>query len=428
MNKNGIKNWTILIYASGNNELAPEIWKSKIDAEKFGSKDQVNVIMQIGRESRQLVKMIRPSDLLPEEEESWTGVRRYYILNTKSILLKDLGKINTADPHKLYDFIKWGIETYRAKHYMVILAGHGVSFIAVMPDLSQSMPYMMGVPQMCKVLNMIGQDTGVKIDILVLDMCKMNTIEIINELGRKKDNTVQNVITYIRDGPLSGLPYDKLICSIEQSNNDNDIVSVIKSIINGINLNLVAIEINHKKLNKIKEIVNSLAYSYLTNDKYKEKTPYELINNLDNELPWYRQAIELQNSLSSLIIYSKKVSFIKGNIIDITTNQLSIVNELNIFVLIYYSLNFSEKNHWFYVLTNKSLDDKINFNMAIPLEPMIMEPTGLRNIIWTMNPSLNEEEKQFLLDELFSYKNWNCNNLSAKLIQQTQKALFVVNS
>lgn len=28
------KEWTILIYANGNNELEPEIWESKLDAEK----------------------------------------------------------------------------------------------------------------------------------------------------------------------------------------------------------------------------------------------------------------------------------------------------------------------------------------------------------------------------------------------------------
>lgn len=121
-----------------------------------------------------------------------------------------------ADPHNLYKFIKWGIETYPAKHYMLILAGHGASYIAVMPELSQDMPYMLGVPQMCKVINMILKDTGIKIDILVLDMCFMNSLEIMYELGSKESNCVKNVLTYIKDGPLSGLPYDKLIYNVER--------------------------------------------------------------------------------------------------------------------------------------------------------------------------------------------------------------------
>lgn len=273
MKKNRIKNWTILIYADGNNELEPEIWKSKLDAEKVGSSDNINVIMQIGRASRQLAKIIRPFDSIPEENEHWTGVRRYYIQISASILISDLGKINMADPHNLYNFIIWGIKTYPSKHFMLILAGHGVSFIAAMTDLSQDIPYAMGIPQMCRVLNMIQKDTGVKIDILVLDMCCMNTIEILYELGKKEDHTVENVLTYIKAGPLDGLPYDKLIYSIEQNHAENNLFFVIKSIIDTIDLNLVAIKINHGKLKKIKKIVNRLAYSYLTSEEHKDKPP-----------------------------------------------------------------------------------------------------------------------------------------------------------
>ena len=36
------KEWTVLIYANGINELEPDIWKSKIDAEKSGSGENVN--------------------------------------------------------------------------------------------------------------------------------------------------------------------------------------------------------------------------------------------------------------------------------------------------------------------------------------------------------------------------------------------------
>lgn len=56
MKKTNIKQWTLLIYANGNNELEPEIWRSKLDAEKVGSSDNINVIMEIGREYPQLEK------------------------------------------------------------------------------------------------------------------------------------------------------------------------------------------------------------------------------------------------------------------------------------------------------------------------------------------------------------------------------------
>lgn len=73
------KNWTVLIYLNGNNDLEPEMWQAKLAAEKIGSNHEVNVLIQIGRENQQLSKIIRPVDVLPVADEKWTGVRRYYV-------------------------------------------------------------------------------------------------------------------------------------------------------------------------------------------------------------------------------------------------------------------------------------------------------------------------------------------------------------
>ena len=51
------KQWTLLIYANGNNDLEPEMWQAKLGAEKTGSSHNVDVIMQIRRENQQLIKV-----------------------------------------------------------------------------------------------------------------------------------------------------------------------------------------------------------------------------------------------------------------------------------------------------------------------------------------------------------------------------------
>ena len=196
MSSNNIKGWTVLIYANGNNELEPEIWESKIDAEKSGSSENINVVMQIGRVPRHMVEIMRPKAPLPDEGENWTGVRRYYISNAGSELISDLGRINMADPRILYDFIKWGFESYPSKRRMLVVGGHGFSFVAIMTDFSQDVPYMMGVPQMCRTINAALKETGAALDILVLDACYMNSIEIIYELGKKKECPAKYVDLY----------------------------------------------------------------------------------------------------------------------------------------------------------------------------------------------------------------------------------------
>lgn len=166
MDKNALKEWTILNYANGNNEYEPEMYRALKDSEMAECNEKINIVMEIGRIDREVVRIIRPSEKIMDDYEMWTGVRRYVVNHNKSELIEDLGSVNMADPKSLYDFIIWGIKNYPAKHYALILGGHGASFVGTLTDYSQESPYIMGTAEMCKAVNMILKDTGCKIDIL----------------------------------------------------------------------------------------------------------------------------------------------------------------------------------------------------------------------------------------------------------------------
>jgi hypothetical protein len=415
------KNWTILIYSDGNNELAPEMWAAKIKAEKIGSSDKINIIMQIGSESQFLVKIIRPSFDF-QNGDFLTGVRRYYIEKPKSLLIEDLKKTNMAHPHTLYNFIFWGIKSYPSDHLMVILSGHGFSFVAAMTDLSQEAPYVMGISQMCKVINMVQKNTGVKIDILVLDMCYMNTIEVLYELGKSKNHSVNNILTYVKDGPIQGLPYDILLSAVEDNADNKDTSTILKTIVDKINLNLVSIKINHGKLKKAKKLLNNLAYSYLTTEDEKSIDPYTLLYNPNPTYSWYPKVIELKKNLNELILYSKNSS--KNNLIDIVTEKMLLTNtEIGHYVLLYYQLSFSKNNYWLYILTNKSIGEKLflnRINDSIKLEPIFLPPLAIPRNIRIMNPLLKEHDIQILSSKLFQYKKWEESEILNKVMIQDQ--------
>ncbi|AKA70501.1 clostripain-related cysteine peptidase [Clostridium scatologenes] len=399
------KEWTILIYANGNNELEPEIWESKLDAEKVGSSSNISVVMQIGRESRDVVKIIRPTCNISFDNEVWTGVRRYYILKDKSMLLKDLGKVNMADYKTLYDFIIWGINTYKARKYMLILSGHGAYFVATLPDLSQSKPCMMGVSEMCKAINLVKADTGVDIDILVLDMCYMNLIEIVYELGKNKVNTTKNILTYIERGPLIGMPYSKIIACISKSNTENDVNVILKNIVENLNLDLVAIKVNHEKLKKIKYLVSRLAYNCLNNNEdIMSSFVLSSFTNSNNINQKYVE--ELKNKISSLIIHSKIINYNNKKLINIVVREKYGEAGIEYFLPYYYKLSFSKNNFWTNILSNKKLDENINFE-NVPPGQFIVAPRGLRNIIWTVNYDLTEDEVNNIVKELYSNKHWD---------------------
>jgi len=404
--KKNVKEWTILIYSNGNNELAPEMWQSKLDLEEIGSDSNVNVVMQIGLESRELVKIIRPLDDIPFTNEIWTGVRRYYISKGSSLLVKDMGKINMADHRNLYDFITWGIKLYPAKKYMVIISGHGASLIAALPDLSQDKPYMMGISEMCKTINMIKSTTGANIDVLCLDICYMNTIELIYEFGKKMNHTVKNMLTYIKDGPLTGMPYNLILKSVQNAPDYNNVQSIVKNTIENINLNLVAIQINHNKLKVIKELFNKLSYIQLMSERNQRHSSPDLLTLENNNLLYNKYNAELDKMLLSLIIKSKTIIPTDSKLIEIVTRDMYAEDSIDAFLPYYYKLAFCKNNYWTYLLSNKNLDENISI-YSFPLSIFNMVPKGLRNMIWAMNPDLNEVEVTDITDKVYKYKQWS---------------------
>ncbi|QHI72694.1 hypothetical protein [Aminipila terrae] len=114
--------WTILIYADGNNELEPEIRQSLLALEKAESNPNVHVVIQISRAEHKLVQLIR-HDMDIKNNNSWSGVRRYFVSKGKLHLTGNLKKVNMADPKQLCHFIKWGMASYPAKRYMLLLGG-----------------------------------------------------------------------------------------------------------------------------------------------------------------------------------------------------------------------------------------------------------------------------------------------------------------
>jgi hypothetical protein len=396
------KDWTILIYANGNNELEPEMWQSKIDAETIGSSENVNVVMQISRESRELVKIIRPKDSIPPLDETWTGARRYYVLQSESKLIRDLGNVNMADPHTLHDFTTWGIKNYPAKRYMLILSGHGGAFTAALLDLSQEIPYAMGVTEMCKVINRTKSETGANIDLLVLDICNMNSVEILYELGKDKVNTVSNVLTYINNGPISGMPYDKLIYTVGK-NSLADTEEILKNIVDNIQLDLIAIKLDSGKLKTTKKIVNNMAYIYLT-DEHKQIKSWDILNH-NNKSALYNYFFQLNKELHSMIIHYKTTSGTTSGLINLTNlDNYRVFDDK--YLSMYYKLSFAKNNYWMYVLGNKSINDKFNVELSTDLLPSRLQARGLVNLVRAMNPNFNEKEVYDVLKNLYKYKKW----------------------
>lgn len=381
MNKSNVKEWTILIYANGNNEMEPEMYSSMKAAEREGSNDDVNVVIELGRISRKLISAVRGENVRYNDDEKWTGTRRFYLKSEKSEFIEELGFINMADPRNLYEFIKWGTENYPAKHYMLILGGHGIFFVGMMTDFTEGIAYMMGTPEMCNAINR----AAVPIDILVMDMCYMNSIELIYELGKKKNNAVKTMITYIGDGPYEGLPFDRLINIVKKAGFTEDTIDLTKFITDNLTKNLISYDINNSKLKKIKQDFNELAFLYLKNKEKWNINMGEILSSSDSSKPWHRYLQRIETDLNSIILnYDMKCSK--------TESLIKIMlEELHNLSLIYCKLAFAENNYWTHIVLNRDISSLINFKIKIEQKPMRMPGIDLSSYILSINPSTDRE-------------------------------------
>lgn len=199
--QNSLKDWTVLCYMDGHNDLEPYTAYSMLDLEAAGSNQKVNVVAELGRISQEKLKEISQGLGRPYEptnvDGDWSGVRRYLVQKDdpckpeqvrqiNSPVVADLGEADMSDPKTLSDFLVWGIKNYPAKHYLVVLMDHGGGWRgAFTDDASAGGTHIMTTPQIAEAFKTAKKETGVTPDVVDMVACLMGSSETAYEL---KDN------------------------------------------------------------------------------------------------------------------------------------------------------------------------------------------------------------------------------------------------
>lgn len=381
------KEWTVIMYLNGSNELAIEMENTFKQLCKI-NKSNVNIVIQLSKAPIDLVRTIRQDD--SSYAEDWTGTRRYSIINGNLEIVQSNEYINMADYRNLYDFIKWAANKFPAKRYMVSISGHGF-IVASLSDLCGKEPYIMGMYEMCTAINNL--KNIIDIDILILDICNMNTIELIYELGKEKVNVVKYIMTYINNGPLEGMDYNYIIQKID----DEPTNLILKNIVNKSKQNLVAIEVKHGKLEKIKELSNKLAYYWLLNNEEKATKEeiklyndiYKKVDKVINQLILCAQNIEQRKRLIHLIFYNEYQ-----------------IEDVESFVRFYYKLAFTKNNYCSNLMGRKSYTEKTNMKNS-KIEQEILDKRDIELFISNFNgDSITYEEVKNIANNIYMKNNW----------------------
>lgn len=199
------KDWTILIFLNGHNNLSSYGVTDVNEMETVGSTDKVNVVVQLA------------------QTESMT--RRYFIEKdsdtseiTSPVAMDMEKRVDMGDYRELVDFVKWGVANYPAKKYFVTVWNHGGGWHRKglsIRDISGDdyTGNIITTEQLGVAMSEIATYLGRKIDIYGSDACLMNMLEV----GAEMSDSVDVMIGSQDLEPGQGWPYGDFLYALKSS-------------------------------------------------------------------------------------------------------------------------------------------------------------------------------------------------------------------
>ena len=234
------KDWTILVYmAADQKDLAPYAYMNLYemesafagDARTAASTETTNLVVQLDTPGQTGLRRLRMvADAHPYDntlsKTYFEGRRESDIASPVVQLLDEPAQQNAAQSARdLQNFLHWGVTTYPARHYMVIVWGHGRGFApAQSPNAPANSETLRGIaadetqgtyldtPLLRDTLQaVVHEDLGDRpFDIYASDACLMQSIEVAQELV----GVSRFIVGSAQIQPFSGLPYRQLLHEI----------------------------------------------------------------------------------------------------------------------------------------------------------------------------------------------------------------------
>jgi len=191
----------VLVYLDGDNNLEDAAIDDVNEMETVGSTASVNVLVQLDRVSG-----------YDSSNGNWTDTRRGRIVqdantSTISTSFSSIGEVNMGSAASLTSFIQWGVSSYPADHYALILWDHGGGTTGVCWDDTNG--DHLTVAEVGQALSA----AGVSFDLVGFDACLMGMLEQAYEIRDDADIMVASEQTE----PWDGWPYQTLLADLAAS-------------------------------------------------------------------------------------------------------------------------------------------------------------------------------------------------------------------
>jgi len=199
--------WTILVYMAADNGLNNAAVEDINEMERAVFSDKINVIVQIDN----------------NQSNPNSGAYRYKISHDQSEeiasnVIDALGEVDSGDYGTLRDFIDWGFSRYPSRNQALVIWSHGSGWYnfynQFCPDYDSQSAINIPAGDLHNALaGLSGKE------ILILDACYMQTIEVLAEIG----NSFRYVIGSEDEMCADGFPYDDILDHWEEHSQVNEL-------------------------------------------------------------------------------------------------------------------------------------------------------------------------------------------------------------
>ena len=144
---------TVLVYTSASPDLEKPVQDSLDELAGSVHRDDLQVVAQMGSRGQAVRSLLNgnASEVVPN--------------------------VDMSKPQSLQDFLSWGMKKYPAKHYVVVVGGHGAGAFGVVTDSKRS--HMMQLPQLRQAI----EDSGCRPQMVIFNACLMAQAETVTELA-----------------------------------------------------------------------------------------------------------------------------------------------------------------------------------------------------------------------------------------------------
>lgn len=199
------KKWTVLVYINGANDLERYGLLNVNQMEQLGSTADVNLVVQFKRIAGRF----------DFSQGDWGDTRRYYVtressdagarLSIESPILSRHPDLDMGAATNLKEFIRWGVATFPAERYCLVLWNHGSGWRK--KELTRGISYDDETGNHIETIEMpeaLEHPEGRKWDTLFLDLSLMQMVEV----GYEIRETTDLIVGSQESPPGEGLPYD----------------------------------------------------------------------------------------------------------------------------------------------------------------------------------------------------------------------------